>query len=195
MSQTTLLSAVNTLLAGIGEAPMQTLDGPLTHDVALAMNTLEEVSRDVQAEGWFCNTERNFPLPVDSKGEIPVPADTARLAFPADAPQAIVIRGGRLYDLERHTFSFEGGVTADIVLVLAFEDLTETLRQYVTIKAARLFQDRAVGSTQLHGFQERDEFVARAKALDENSELGRYNIQKGTTGFLGGWQVAKVLQR
>lgn len=195
MTKTTLLSAVNTLLAGIGEAPIQTLDGPLTHDVALALNTLEDVGRDVQTEGWFCNTESSFPLPVDAKGEIPVPANTIRLAFPADAPQPIVIRGNRLYDLERHTFSFESEVTADIVLILAFEDLTETLRQYVTIKAARLFQDRAVGSPQLHGFQERDELGARAKALDEDVELGRYNVQKGTTGFMGGWQVAKVLQR
>lgn len=190
-----MLDALNAMLAGIGEAPVNTLRDPLTGDVALAMNTLNEVSRKVQAQGWVCNTARNLTLPVDSRGEIPVPTNAVRPVFDDPAASFVSIRQGKLFDLVNQTFRFEGPVTLNLITVLEFSDLTESLRLYIAIKAARIFQDRAVGSPQLHGYQERDEYEALVDARHEDAAMGRWNIQKGTSGFLGGWNVADALKR
>ncbi len=73
LPSSTLLGAVNTLLATIGETPVNTLEGALPGDVALALNTLVEESRAIQTEGWVCNTEHNHTLLPDTKGELLVP--------------------------------------------------------------------------------------------------------------------------
>ena len=49
---TSKLSAVNTLLAIIGEAPVNSLNAPLTGDASLAERTLDEVSREVIPFLW-----------------------------------------------------------------------------------------------------------------------------------------------
>lgn len=48
---TTELEAVNTMLSGIGEAPVNSLS-EVTADVSLARHILNEVSREVQLEGF-----------------------------------------------------------------------------------------------------------------------------------------------
>lgn len=193
--RTTLLSAVNTLLSTIGETPVNSLEGALPGDVALALNTLVEGSRAIQAEGWVCNTEHNHNLLPNDKGEITVPQNTLKLFFHDPASAYVTIHGTRLYDLVNHTYRFDGPISLSLVVFLSFPDLTETLRRYITAKAARVFQDRAVGSPTLHGFTERDEIEARAEALREDAQMGRWNLQRGATGFLGSWTVAKSIRR
>ena len=50
------LPAVNEILASVGQAPVTTLD-QTNPDVAIAYDTLLQVSREVQAEGWTFNKE------------------------------------------------------------------------------------------------------------------------------------------
>jgi hypothetical protein len=197
LGTTTTLDAINTILAALGESPINTLDGPLTSDVSMALNTLNEVSKEVQSEGWVCNTEHGYPFTPTSGGEIRVSPNISKIILPQHALNAsVVLRGTRLYDLANHTFAFSEPVLATVVFLLPFEELTETLRRYIIIKAGRLFQDRAVGSPQLHGFHEDDEFRAYAAARHEDAEMGRWNIQKNEQGgFLSGWNVADVLRR
>lgn len=193
--RSTLLSAVNTLLSVIGEMPVNSLDGPLPGDVALACNTLVEISRAIQSEGWVCNTEHEHTLLPSANGEVVVPRNTLKPIFHDPSTSFVTIRGTRLYDLVNHTYKFDGPVSLTLVTFLSFPELTETLRRYITVKAARVFQDKAVGSPTLHSFHERDELEARAEALRENAQMGRWNIQKGTTGFMGTWDIAKTLRR
>ncbi len=61
---TSKLSAVNTLLAIIGEAPINSLNPPLTGDASLAERTLDEVSREVQGAGWSWNTMLYDSIPL-----------------------------------------------------------------------------------------------------------------------------------
>lgn len=193
--KSTHLSAVNTLLSTIGETPVNTLEGPLPGDVSLVVHTLGEVSRAVQSEGWVCNTEHNHTLLPSTSGEIHVPSTALRVLFHDPATTYVTIRGTRLYDLANHTFQFDGPITLSLITFLQFSDLTETLRRYIIVKSARVFQDKAMGSPTLHGFHERDEVEARAEALRENAQMGRWNVQKGTTGFLGTWTIANTLRR
>ena len=62
----TELSAVNSILGSIGQAPITTLTyiqgqpDPLTNpEIALVHNILMEVTKDVQNEGWHFNKEDN----------------------------------------------------------------------------------------------------------------------------------------
>ena len=55
------LQAVNQILASVGQAPVTTLE-QTNPDVAIAYNTLQQVSREVQAEGWTFNREYRYPL-------------------------------------------------------------------------------------------------------------------------------------
>ena len=50
------LPAVNEILASVGQAPVTTLD-QTNPDVAIAYDTLLNVSREIQSEGWTFNTE------------------------------------------------------------------------------------------------------------------------------------------
>ena len=53
---TTLLESVNIVLANLGESPVNTLSGgALPQQVSLALNTIEEVSTDIQSKGWWFN--------------------------------------------------------------------------------------------------------------------------------------------
>jgi hypothetical protein len=79
----TELQAVNQILASVGQAPVTSIDtetitdqngNPVTvvtnPDVAIAYSTLEEVSREVQAEGWTFNKEFNVQFIPDTNDEI-----------------------------------------------------------------------------------------------------------------------------
>lgn len=196
-SHTTQLDAVNAILAVAGESPINTLEGPLTHDVSLVLNTLTEASKEVQAEGWVCNTEYNYPLAPDQNGEIHTPGNVAKILLPQSQPHfGVVLRGTRLYNLTDHSYSFGQAITATVVFLLPFDELTESLRRYIVVKAGRMFQDRAIGSPTLHQFTVDDEFRARVAALEEDSQMGRWNIQKGEEHtFFSGWNVADALGR
>ena len=53
------LPAINQILAAVGQAPVTTLDQP-NPDVAIAYDTLLQVSREVQSEGWTFNREEHY---------------------------------------------------------------------------------------------------------------------------------------
>ena len=55
----TELEAINRMLAGIGQAPVNTVD-QANPDVAICSRTLKQVSQEVQSEGWTFNRVNNF---------------------------------------------------------------------------------------------------------------------------------------
>ena len=57
------------------------------------------------------------------------------------------------------------------VVLLDFEDLPEAARRYITIRAARIFQDRVVSSNDLHIYQERDELMALVELKDSDNQV------------------------
>jgi hypothetical protein len=68
------LPAVNEILASVGQAPVTTLD-QTNPDVAIAYDTLLNVSREVQSEGWTFNKEYNYPFKPDSNKHIQIPSN------------------------------------------------------------------------------------------------------------------------
>lgn len=173
LSLTTELDAVNTMLDVIGEAPVSTINDTGLIDAAMARDLLRKTSREVQAQAWHWNTDRNVELvpTVPLPGNILVPPDALRVD-PSDPTISAVQRGTRLWDQTNNTFAWSQSVRVNIVRFLPFSDIPEVARHYIAVRAARMFQDRRIGSESRNGFNERDETRARVAIENENSEAG-----------------------
>lgn len=62
LAATTELEAVNAMLSAIGEAPIDDVDTATQADVLMAINTLRNVTREVQSMGWRFNTEFGYQV-------------------------------------------------------------------------------------------------------------------------------------
>jgi hypothetical protein len=188
---TTKLEAINTMLATIGETPVSTLEDTGVVDVAIAKRVLHNVSRRVQVKAWEFNLEKSFTLtPTFPKKEIVLPANTLGVdSVGSDIGITVVQRGTRLYNNTDHTYIFDEALDVDLILFLDFEELPEAARDYITIKAARIFQQQTVGSLDLEAFSEREELMSLIVLKQFDGESADYSILTGTRS------VANVLAR
>lgn len=180
LTATTKLEAVNTLLTAIGEAPVNSLTSGLV-DAETAETILDSVSREVQSQGWNFNTDYEREFTLDSNNQIIVPPDVLRIDMAERRTTSldVVARGNKLYNRATNSFYFDSAISSvkmNAVVLLNFEDLPESARRYVTIRSARIFQDRVVGSDVLHSFHQRDELVALVELKDADSQVSDHNI-------------------
>lgn len=197
-SLTSELDAINIMLATLGEAPINTIESEegIPPDVAIAKNTLEEINREVQSRGWSFNTEEKIKLIPSEEGEIALPANCLSF-FPSLFDNALIQRGNRVYDKFKHTYNIGKAIEADVILLLNFEELPEVAKRFITIKAARIFQDRALSSEVLYKITSKDEQIAEVALISFNAELERNNINQdpysGT--IFSSWTPAEGLLR
>lgn len=178
---TTELEAINTILSVIGESPISSLsDISSVADAVLAQSILSEVNRQVQTKGWHFNTEEDYSLSPTVSGEIVVPSNFLRVDTSGDDREVDVVqRGSRLYNKKEHTYTFLKPIKCEVVVLLPFEELPQAARHYVTIKAARVFQSRTVGSDALYQFTALDERDAMLDLKRAEGITGDYNILTG----------------
>lgn len=188
---TTELDAVNTMLSAIGEAPVNSVEDNGVVDAVMARQILRDTSRSVQARGWHFNTEKNFPLtPTYPDKEIRLPASLLRIdTVMGDSIVDVVQRGSRLYDRRNHTYTFDRPLRVDMVVYLPFEEVPEVARQYITLRASRIFQERTVGSGELSRFASVEEAKALSALHEFESDTADYNI------LTDNYSVARVLER
>lgn len=194
---TTELEAVNTMLSGIGEAPVNSLS-EVTADVSLARHILNEVSREIQLEGFQWNTEDDYPLTPDIHGLIKLHPSIVRVHFREASDRELTIRGNQVYDRINHTFTFPQGtaIVCTVTLLLPFEQLPEAARRYTTLKALRIFQERVVGSQVLSQYQQADEARARVQLMGEERRQDRPNLLMGAAcPPVGTWRVRDAVLR
>lgn len=164
LTPTTELEAVNRMLRSIQEAPVATLVNSTNVDALDAQATLLETSRAVQSPGFHFNREFNVTLVTDVDGKVPLPTNTMSVDL-SEYGGRMVQRGAYLYDREKHTFIIGAPVKVDITYLLAFDELPEPVRHYITVRAARQFQRQAIGSQTLEAFTQEAEQYARAAFL------------------------------
>ena len=63
--RTTLLDAVNVLLANIGEQPINSLETEQIDESKQAERTILEFHKEGQTKGWSWNTEFQYPFQKD----------------------------------------------------------------------------------------------------------------------------------
>lgn len=189
---TSELEAVNTMLLVIGESPISSLSaGAAVADAVTAQNTLSEVNRAVQSKGWHFNTDKSLTLtPAAFTNEITLPTNCIRVdTVDEDRDLDVAQRGTRLYDRKNHTYEFEDSVKVDMVILLPFTDLPESARHYITVRSARVFQARTVGSDALYQFSREDEQDALIGLKKAEGITGDYNI------LTGNYSVMRAIQR
>lgn len=175
------------MLSVIGESPINTLEDSGLIDAVIARQILNHSSRDTQIVGWHWNTEIDYPLmPTFPEGELHLPTNTLKVSTSgSDAGMDLVQRGNRLYDRKTHSFIIGKDVTVQIVLLLPFDQLPEAARSYITVKAARTFQERMVGSESLWQFNKQDEMRAWASLLSAEAETQGYNVLTQSPSVVG----------
>ena len=194
-------NAVNLMLTAAGETPLASLDDTRNADALQARQTLADVSREVQLEGWHFNTEHSVMLsPSPSTGEIAVPSNAIRVDIAPQDMSAycshdIIQRGRRLYDLTRHSSVFQEGVPVTLTYFLPFEDLPDAARAYIAVRAARRFRMNVTGGDDgASSISREDEARARATLVREHlngADLGFTSLHRNT--LIGRTSIGRVL--
>ena len=173
------LPAINQILMACGQAPVTTLD-ETNPDVAIAYQTLLEVSREVQSEGWTFNKEPHYKMTPDSvTNHIVIPNNVLQIDLSASnaSDKQAIIKGGKLYDKEHHTWEWtDGAVDCDITWLFDWVDLPRPIQDYITARASSITSSRIVGdSTQYQILQQKEAYM-RAMALEYETTQGDYSF-------------------
>jgi len=184
----TELSAVNSILGAIGQAPISVLPTDYVGtnniyyqnpEIALIYNILTEVNKDVQNEGWHFNTEDHVKKTLSSDGSITIPDDALRYDFHDawDRTYDVVERNGKLWDKVEHTETFKkGDYYIDIVRLVAFNNLPNVFQRYITHKASVRAAAQMVSNPTLVQLLQQQEVIARAACIEYDTDQGDHNF-------------------
>ena len=151
-------------------------------DVAIALNTLREVSREVQAEGWSYNTEFNYKITPDSNNEIRIADDVLQMdlnqGYPENIEKDAVFRGGKLYDKKAHKYDGWTAETVyvDIVWYFDWESIPQPIQAYIVARAAAIVSSRIIGDANQYQILQQKEGVTRSQALEYECNQGDYSF-------------------
>ena len=172
------LPAINQILMACGQAPVTTLD-ETNPDVAIAYQTLLEVSREVQSEGWTFNKEAHKEMtPETGTKHIVITNNILQIDLSkANASnKEAVRRNGKLYDKENHTFEWEEPVDCDILWLFDWGDLPRPIQDYITARASTVTSSRIVGDNDQYQMLQQKEAYMRAMALEYETNQGDYSF-------------------
>ena len=185
-SPLTELEAINIMLGVIGETPVNSINTGLVN-VAIAYQTLYNESRQIQSRGFNFNTESNYPVYPSIAGNLVLPPNTLKADITDDYSYRydVTLRGLTVYDKTNHTNIFTEMVAFDIIVFLAFSDLPQAARDYITIRAARKYQRRVLGSATLDQLTKDEEIEAKVLMENGDSDQADYNmIDSVDTAFI-----------
>ena len=172
------LPAVNQILSSVGQAPVTTLD-QTNPDVAIAYDTLTQVSREVQSEGWTFNKEFHYPFTPDNNNEIAIPSNILQIDLDRDGgytDKSIIRRNGKLYDRQAHSYTFTEKVNCDVVWLFDWVDLPRPIQDYITARATCQVVQKIVGDANLYRLCQEKEGYTRAMALEYECNQGKFTF-------------------
>ena len=184
-ARTSLLDAVNICLENIGEMPVESLNNQQVQDARMAERTILEFHKEGQCCGWSWNREFNYPFKPDATTqEIKVPESCVEFAInPYQWNGRFQARGQRIYDLANRTFKIDETevpeICADVIWLLPWDESPECFNRWVTIRSARVYSDRALGSEALFKYTMKDEEDAKKEVEKLEMSQGNPNILTG----------------
>ena len=196
------LPAINQILSSCGQAPVTTLD-QTNPDVAIAYDTLLQVSREVQAEGWTFNTEYHYDFTPDANDEILIPNNVLQLKLTenwGNVDKDGIRRNGKLYDRQDHTYKWtdQSPVECDVVWEFDWVDLPQPIQDFITSRAATIVSQRIVGDQKQYQMLQQQEAYARALALEYETQQGQFTFfghPQGHTNYYQSYQPFHALSR
>ena len=195
------LPAINQILSSCGQAPVTTLD-TTNPDVAIAYDTLLQVSREVQAEGWSFNKEYHVEFTPDTDDYIIIPNNIIQIKLTENSNNMeydAIRRNGKLYDRAHHTDKWtEDIIECDVVYEFDWVDLPQPIQDFITARTAALVSQRIVGDATQYQMLQQQESYARALALEYETQQGQYTFfghPQGQTNYYQGYQPFQALKR
>jgi len=172
------LEAVNLMMTAIGETPVNSITSSTTTDVSIAIQILDNVSREVQSVGWHFNSDTNYKLVPNSSNQIELPTNCLKIDTTHNSGHLdFTERARKLWDRKNHTYTItEEKVYVAIVWLLNFDELPEVARRYIAVRSARIFQDRMLSSESLHKFHQEDELQALAMLKEAEGDNRDHTI-------------------
>tara|TARA_R110002051_G_scaffold270959_1_gene331388 strand:- start:199 stop:804 length:606 start_codon:yes stop_codon:yes gene_type:complete len=178
--KTTKLEAVNTMLTFIGESPVNSLsDSSGVGDLPIAEQILDEIDREVQSQGWHFNTTVDVVTSPDAtSNEIVLSHNVVKADVKVGAytNMDITMRNNKLFNRSKNTFQFTADLKLTMVSLLPWDDLPEAARRYISLRGARVLQDRQVGAKELTEVGMREELVALASLREYDAEGADYSV-------------------
>ena len=202
----TELDAVNQILSAVGQAPVTTLDLQ-NPEVYTTLQTLRNVSREVQSEGWSFNTENEVKFTRKSNKQIDVPDDILQIdtSFRHHGDDYnVIIKDGRLYDKYHHLYDTrteyefdQEDIYCDVIYYRQFNDLPFAAQAHIIAKAARKVATKLVGNTDLVNVLGIDEEQTKIALMEYETRQGDYSIfgWKDGSNFYSSYQPFKALAR
>ena len=193
------LPAVNQILQSCGQAPVTTLD-QTNPDVAIAYQTLLEVSREVQAEGWSFNTEFHYEMTPETNNKISIPNNVLQIDLShnaANMDKDVIRRNGVLYDKANHTDTFTDKVECDIVWLFDWVDIPTPIADFIIARAATVVSSRIVGDGNQYQILQQKESFTRAMAMEYECNQGDYTYfgHSGNTNTYNSYKPYNALYR
>ena len=106
-------------------------------------------------------------------------------------PYGLIVVSGRVYDDINKTFNINKEVKCSVVKLIDFEDIPLSFALWITLRAAKKYQNNTLTSAFLASNLEREELEAMLLAKKEHRQIARPNL-KGTSA---GYHIQKVLRR
>ena len=196
------LPAINQILSSCGQAPVTTLD-QTNPDVAIAYDTLLQVSREVQAEGWTFNKEYHYEFTPDTNDEIVIANNVLQIKLSENSSNMDhdgIRRNGKLYDRQDHTYKWTHVTPVECDVVWEFDcvDLPEPIQNFIVSRAATFVSQRIVGDQNQYQMLQQQEAYMRALALEYETQQGQFTFfghPQGHTNYYQSYQPFHALSR
>lgn len=180
----TELEAVNLILKNMGEESVSTITGTIALDASEALATLREVSKQVQSRGWWFNTEYQT-LAIDGDSKYPLPANTLQVrSAGTDEATPVIARDGFLYNMTEfeHSLTWTSSThKVRVVLGLSWDNLPQVARQYIALRASRVYQISQLGDSMNSQDDMKDEVDALATLAQEQMRQNPMSLKDSSS--------------
>jgi len=171
-------------------------------DVAIALNTLREVSREIQSEGWSFNKEYDYPLTPDSNNEVVIPNNMLQVdlnsTYTQNMDRDAVNREGKLYDKTAHSFVWtDETLYVDVIWYFDWTSIPTPIQAFIIAKSATIVSSRIIGDPNQYSMLQQKEALAQATALEYECNQGDYTFFGSPKGknFYQSYQPFHTLMR
>ena len=195
------LPAINQILSSCGQAPVTTLD-TTNPDVAIAYDTLLQVTREVQSEGWTFNKEYHVEFKPDDDDFILIPNNILQIKLTNNSSNTDhdgVRRDGKLYDRFNHTYKWTDNVVeCDVIWEFDWVDLPQPIQDFIVARTATFVSQRIVGDQAQYQMLQQQEAYSRALALEYETQQGQFTFfghPEGQTDYYQSYQPFQALSR
>jgi len=171
-------------------------------DVAIALNTLREVSREIQSEGWSFNKEYDYPLTPDSNNEVVIPNNMLQVdlnsTYTQNMDRDAVNREGKLYDKTAHSFVWtDETLYVDVIWYFDWTSIPTPIQAFIIAKSATIVSSRIIGDPNQYSMLQQKEALTQATALEYECNQGDYTFFGSPKGknFYQSYQPFHTLMR